>query len=355
MIAFITNTVDLFFETAPWLLLGLVLAGLLKALMQENAVQRWIGGEGVWPIVKAAVIGAPLPLCSCGVVPVAMGMRRGGASKGSTISFMLSTPENGVDSVSLTYVLLGPVMAIVRPVAGVTLGIFAGLLTGWKDTDGAGKQVSETKCCGGHDHETKSSDDDSMDQPFSQRLQAGLIYSMTRMVDDLRMWLLIGIVVAGAVVTFVPTELLTQWGSGPIAMLVMIIAGVPMYICASASTPLAVSFAAVGLSPGTVLVFLLAGPATNIGTLGIINKEFGRRALIAYLTAIVVGSIGLGLATDLLYTEFGFSLASQTGAEAHNHMDWYHYVSGLLLLIFFIPPVRAPMIKSWQRFVPVNA
>lgn len=352
---FITNTANLFFETAPWLLLGLILAGVLKAVMQEDSVKRWIGGDGVWPIVKAAVVGAPLPLCSCGVVPVAMGMRRGGASKGSTISFMLSTPENGVDSVSLTYVLLGPVMAVVRPVAGISLGILAGLMTGWKKTDEVQESVAEAKCCSNKGCEDTAKAEQPLEQRMQQRLQAGLIYSMTRMVDDFKTWLIIGIIAAGVVVTFVPTELLTQWGSGPLAMLVMIIAGVPMYICASASTPLAVSFAAVGLSPGTVLVFLLAGPATNIGTLGIINKEFGRRALSAYLTAIVLGSIGLGLLTDLIYTEFGFTLANQTAEHVHQHLGWYHYVSGGLLLILFVPVLRAPVIKSWERLSLANA
>jgi len=350
---FTENTLDLFFETAPWLLLGLVLAGIMKSLMEEDKIKRWIGGEGAWPIVKAAVIGAPLPLCSCGVVPVAMGMRKGGASKGSTISFMLSTPENGVDSVSLTYVLLGPVMAIIRPISGITLGIFAGLLTGWKDSEpDEVKQEVKTCCSGKHDHATTAV---SHKAPLAHRIQEGLIYAFTSMVDDLRKWLIIGLLAAGAVVTFVPTEFLTQWGSGPLAMLVMIVAGVPMYICASSSTPLAVSFAVAGLSPGTVLVFLLAGPATNIGTLGIINREFGRRALWSYLTAIVLGSISLGLLTDELYTYFNLSLVGQSGELSHLHLMWYHYVTGAIMLVLFTPKIRAPFIGGLQKFKTATA
>ncbi len=290
--------------------------------MEEDKIKRWIGGEGAWPIVKAAVIGAPLPLCSCGVVPVAMGMRKGGASKGSTISFMLSTPENGVDSVSLTYVLLGPVMAIIRPISGITLGIFAGLLTGWKDSEPDEVKQEVKSCCSGkHDHATTAV---SHKAPLAHRIQEGLIYA-------------------------------TQWGSGPLAMLVMIVAGVPMYICASSSTPLAVSFAVAGLSPGTVLVFLLAGPATNIGTLGIINREFGRRALWSYLTAIVLGSISLGLLTDELYTYFNLSLVGQSGELSHLHLMWYHYVTGAIMLVLFTPKIRAPFIGGLQKFKTATA
>ncbi len=344
---FTENTLNLFLETAPWLLLGLVLAGIMKSLMEEDKVKRWIGGEGPWPIVKAAVIGAPLPLCSCGVVPVAMGMRKGGASKGSTISFMLSTPENGVDSVSLTYVLLGPVMAVIRPIAGISMGIFAGLMTGWKNDPA--EEVKEVKsCCSGkHSHAKTVS---VKNASLFQRIYEGLIYAFTSMVDDLRKWLIIGLLAAGAVVTFVPTEFLTQWGSGPLAMMVMIIAGVPMYICASSSTPLAVSFAVAGLSPGTVLVFLLAGPATNIGTLGIINKEFGKRALWSYLTAIVIGSISIGLLTDEIYNYFDLSLVGQSGEHSHLHMYWYHYVTGAIMFVLFTPIIRKPFIHGLQKF-----
>ncbi len=347
LVLFLENTLNLFFEAAPWLLLGMILAGVMKSVMEEDSVKRWIGGAGVWPVVKAAVIGAPLPLCSCGVVPVAMGMRKGGASKGSTISFMLSTPENGVDSVSLTYVLLGPVMAVIRPIAGITLGIFAGLMTGWKETAVKDDTKVVSSCCAGkHDHEPVAH---TGNLSKAQKLNDGIVYALTSMVDDIKKWLIIGLIAAGAVVTFVPEEFLTQWGSGPIAMMVMIIAGVPMYICASSSTPLAVSFAAAGLSPGTVLVFLLAGPATNIGTLGIINKEFGMRALVAYLTAIVVGSIGAGLLTDELYRMYDLSLFGASGAHAHLELLWYHYISGAVMFLLFVPILRSPVIGGWKR------
>jgi len=260
--------------------------------------------------------------------------------------------------VALTYALLGPIMAILRPIAGIFLGIFAGVMTGLRNkpeqtgdaiticcsepVDSDKPIVQQENCCAASSTPHKPVATQSrLISPA--KLVDGLIYAFSNMVDDLKQWLMIGIIAAGLVISFMSTEFLTQWGSGPVAMMVMILVGVPMYICATASTPLAVSFAAVGLSPGTVMVFLLAGPATNIGTLGILKQEFGLRALTAYLLAVVVGSLAIGLGVDWMFQQWGLSLNLQNDADYHSHLAWYHYVSALVLAILFIKPLRSQL------------
>lgn len=429
------NFIDLFLDSAPWLLLGLFLAGMLKMFVPMAWMQKQLGGHGFKTTVKAAVLGAPLPLCSCGVIPAAVGLRRSGASKAATTSFLVSTPETGVDSVTVSYVLLGPFMAIVRPIAAVISAIVAGLLVGRDDDDV--KPVTDTEkaasssCCSSKKAEPKVATSSCcasekkasvsmkplaqarvMSQPANaaplnlspvtepkkstccssekvavkaesasccsskssdaaeaesccestkdiatelkgtsviSRIGKGLHFAATDLVRDTTVWLLIGLFFAALVTTYVPGDFMAKWGDGILAMLVMVLISVPMYICATASTPIAAGLLLAGVSPGAVLVFMLAGPATNIATLGVVTKELGKRALFGYLGGVLGVALVSGVLVNYLVDTFGFVVMPQIG-EQHNLLPAaIVYTSGIVLAILMSKVFLDMLPKNWWR------
>lgn len=320
--------VDLFLESAPWLMLGLVMAGVLKEFVSMQWMERQLGKNARFGVAKTAIIGAPLPLCSCGVIPAAAGLRKAGASKGATTSFLISTPETGVDSIALSWVLLGPFMAIIRPIAAIVSAITAGWLVGKESTEPSQIPEAKSSCC--------SSRGCSSSQPVPKpsvmrRLIRGLRYAATDMVDDIALWLVVGIGFAALVQAYVPTSFLAEWGNGLMAMLVMVVISIPMYICATASTPIAAGLLVAGVSPGAVLVFMLAGPATNIATLGVVYSLLGKRALVSYLTGVLVCALGFGFLCDWIFTSFELALNLSDSIDAHTHVNWWSVLSGVLL------------------------
>ena len=321
------NTWTIWLEVAPWLLGGLILAGVLKVFLPSSVLQRWLGGEGIAPILKAAVIGTPIPLCSCSVLPAALQLRRSGASKGATMSFLVATPENGADSIALSYVLLGPVMTILRPVAAIVSAITTGMVVdsvacSSKETDGLSEREVEnsSSCCG----ETGCCARNAQNTEARTWRKAALEIADTALdlFDDMAGWLAVGIVVAGVLETLVPPNGLSALGSGLGPMLMVAVVSVPMYICATASTPIAASMLAAGVSPGTVLVFLLAGPATNFASAAILRKEFGLRVTSAYLAGVVGSSLALGMATDLLFRGMNLHVSEQLAATGEILPGW---------------------------------
>lgn len=363
------NFLALFMESAPWLLLGLFVAGVMHELVPVSFLEHHMGSDSIGSISKAAVIGAPLPLCSCGVIPAALGLRRSGASKSSTISFLVSTPETGVDSVSVSYALLGPLFAIIRPIAAVASAIYAGIMVkvfGDSDTHAhenthktaepvisccesettkpveiasccstKAEVAQPSSCCSSSQHEsgnhsmnaniTSAEHTDRSLNAFSSFSNAAASaarvarYASGKLLEDIVVWLLIGLALAAAIKTWVPTDFLTQWGDGLVAMLVMAFIGIPMYICATASTPLAVGFLAAGLSPGAILVFLMAGPATNISTMGMIKQEMGLKTLALYLFSVVSASIAFGYLLNYLVSAMSLQGLIQTQSALHEH------------------------------------
>lgn len=285
---------------------------------------QWLGGRGIGPIFKAALIGTPVPLCSCSVLPAAMTLRRGGASKGSTVSFLIATPENGADSLAISYALLGPFMTIVRPIAAISSAVLAGLVAeNIGHTIQTQTEEDETTCCDGCDASSRKTE---------SRLVTGTRYAITDLLDDIFWWMVLGVVLAGVIKTFVPTDVMATWGSGFLPMLAMLVIGIPMYICATASTPVAAAMLIAGISPGTVLVFLLAGPATNIGTMGVISREMGARTLLAYLLGICGGALLLGLLTDAVVARWNIDIVAQASRVPQFVPHWLAVTSGLLLI-----------------------
>ena len=351
----VANTVELALLSAPWLLLGLVVAGLIKAFMPVDLVARSLGGSGLGAISRAALIGAPLPLCSCGTLPAAFALRRSGASKGATTSFLIATPETGVDSVALSWVLLGPLLALFRPVAAVVSAIAAGLLVGRTENAaspaipvaaGLAAEAPAASCQAGGCCAPATAPETTA-SPW-RRFAGGMRYAFSDLLDDLSLWLAVGIAAAGAVVTWVPHDLLAAWGSGLPAMLLIMVVSVPMYVCATASTPLAHAMLYAGVSPGTVLVFMLAGPASNLAGLILVHRELGRRALLAYLFGVAGVSVLLGLGLDLAIDMFGLEpLISLHGGGDEAEIPFTLSVLSLLVLVLFaIRPIRRFLVKG---------
>ena len=366
LIALTDNFWQLFVISAPWLLLGLFIAGLIKVYLPKNFLIKHLGKEGFVSTVKAALIGAPMPLCSCGVIPAALGLRRAGASKSATTAFLVSTPETGVDSISVSYVLLGPFMAVIRPIAAITSAIVAGLLVGRdkgatpeesahkhdvKETCCSKKESkveisccskkepeskpAEVACCSENKHQTPHNHEGSIGESSSRIFEA-LHFSCTKLLQDTAKWLLIGLFFAALIQTFVPNDFFTQWGTGILAMVVVVFISIPMYICATASTPIAAGLLLSGVSPGAVLVFMLAGPATNIATLGVVINELGKRAVAAYLTGVIGIAIIFGLLTDFLVETYGIEVAPMLGEENHVLPHWLMQAFAILLIALLI-------------------
>ncbi|MBO9490239.1 SO_0444 family Cu/Zn efflux transporter [Endozoicomonas sp. G2_1] len=364
------NLVTLTNEASPWLLLGLLIAGLMKVWLPSQLMSKHLG-QGKLAIVKAALIGAPLPLCSCGVIPVATELRRSGASAPATSSFLVATPETGVDSVSVSYALLGPLFAIYRPIAAISSAILTGLLvttakvqttktqttkTQTANASSAAKSsccsstqtkaeqtkpAAKTSCCG-----TKHNSPTVKTSSVFEKTRQGVHYAATKLVDDIILWLSIGLLFATIVRTFIPESLLLSYGSGLPAMLLMIAISIPMYICATASTPIAAGFILAGISPGTALVFMMAGPATNISTLGVIKTEMGAAVLFRYLVGVGLSAIGFGLLLDYLVTLFAINIGEQM---QHSHAllpSSFNHACSTLLVFLSIKPLRSKLFNS---------
>ncbi|MES1946922.1 permease [Salinisphaera sp. C84B14] len=390
----VINTWLLFLKAAPWLLLGLVIAACIRAFVPQARIAGWLGGRGAWPTIKAALIGAPLPLCSCSVIPVAVGLHRSGASRASTTSFLIATPETGADSVGASYALLGPFFTVVRPVAAIASAIITGLASHLMPTSGrsgaaaaaaAGCCASsniDSECCASKPAQTSAVGDCcSTAAPATHRsagaaaatrpadpstgagccgsretspgvgarLAEGIHYAITRILDEFGLWLLIGLVVAGVTLTVVPPQTLSTYGSGFPAMLIMLAISVPLYVCATQSTPIATALLAAGMSPGAVLVFLLAGPATNLATIGAVRQEFGTAFAGFYVGCMGACALAFGLATDAAVTALGIDLVTGVDAEHALTPLWLSLPAVIVLVMISIRPLRAPLLQRLQQ------
>lgn len=355
-----------FLDTAFWLLIGLLAAGVVKSFIAEDTMKRWVGGHGIGSILRAALFGAPLPLCSCGVLPAAIGLRRAGASKEATVSFLISTPETSIDSVAVTYALMGPVMAIFRPLAALFNAVATGLLTTLVADETIPEKISsslaaEKSCCSSETRQpevvsssccsTKSEPEhvesrssccstDRVVKPAPSKFMLVLSYAGAELLDDISTWLAIGIVLAGIMLTFIPPDWLAQWGGGFTAMLIMLVVGVPMYICAVASTPVAAGFLLAGVSPGAVLVFLLVGPATNIASFALLKRELGLKVTAMYLFGLSIFSLMMGLLLEWLLKVQGWQIEASLG-HAHTMLPGVvSWVSAFILILLAIKPLR---------------
>jgi len=289
-------------EMAPYLLFGFLIAGLLSVVVKQGFVEKHLGDSKLLPVLKAAVFGVPLPLCSCGVIPVAASLRRQGASRGATGSFLISTPQTGVDSVLVTLSLLGPVFAVVRPLAALLTGIFGGMLINLGARTGDASDPAQAAEARGSDGCGGGCALPSEEEGKAAKLAEALKYGFGALPQDIGKALMAGLLVAGIISALTPDDFFAGlMGGGILAMLVMMLVGMPLYVCATASVPIAAALIAKGVSPGAALVFLMTGPATNAATFTTIWKIMGKRATAIYMATVAGGAIATGFLVDYIF------------------------------------------------------
>lgn len=317
--------IDLINRMSPYLLLGFLLAGVMHAFVPNTLYRRYLGDSSFRAVVNAAMIGVPLPLCSCGVIPTAMSLRREGASRGATVSFLIATPQTGVDSIVATYSIMGLPFALLRPVAALVTALFGGELVNLLEREGtSGQDV-----------------DMPTPQParsFAERVVAVLRYAFVDMMQDIGRWLILGLIVAGVITVFVPDSFFALFADNSLlSMLLVLLFAMPMYLCATGSIPIAVALVMKGLSPGTALVLLMAGPAVNAASMLLVGKVLGRRTLLLYIASIVGGAMAFGLFVDYMLPREWFIMPMEGAATCGVHaMSYVNTISSIVLALLLV-------------------
>lgn len=314
---------SLFLEMSPYLFLGFLIAGILHVLVPDEKILSYLGESAgkVRSVINASLMGLPLPLCSCGVLPTALSLKKRGATKGAALSFMISTPETGVDSIAITYALLDPIMTVFRPLATLFTAISAGVIENFSSANEKKPLLSKPLVmmhasaapgCGCSCSDGACSSNGNANA--SSRIAAGIRYAFVDLLGDISKWLIVGTLLAGVIAYLIPEEVISSYlGGGIFSMVIMLLIGIPLYICATTSTPLVAALVAKGMSPGTAFVFLLAGPATNAATITMVMKFLGKKTAMIYVGTIAVCSIGFGLLLDLIYMSLGVKAAAVVG------------------------------------------
>lgn len=317
---------------APYILFGLLFAGMLHELVPESLVTKHLGSDNVASVAKSTLLGIPLPVCSCGVIPLATSIKKSGASRGATLSFLISTPITGIDSILATYGMFGWIFTLYRIATSIVMAVAAGILTNLFGTPIPSEapkprftaaqapashtvlrpspSVSETSCCsGGCDTSAK---------PHGFSFTGALRYAFVTLLGDIAAPLAWGLLVGALITVAVPDDLGAMLaGHGWLSYLIVIVIAVPMYVCATASLPIAAGLMLSGVSAGAAFVFLSAGPATNTVTVGVVKKMLGTRALAIYLGVIVTGSVAFGLGLDAVFANLNVAPEALVHLEAH--------------------------------------
>jgi uncharacterized membrane protein YraQ (UPF0718 family) len=327
----IESSWQILLDAGIFVLFGLLIAALIRAFISSETIVKYMGGRDIKSVLLAALFGVPLPLCSCGVVPTALALRKQGASKAATVSFLISTPESSIDSIAITYALIDPIMTIFRPIAAFITGFVAGIgeiIFGDKEER---KKVETVECL----HCDANAPEHIHTIP--DRLANGFRFAFVELLSDISRWFLMGIVIAGIISFAVPTSFIENYlGEGWLSMLIMLAVGLPLYVCAAASTPIAASLILKGMSPGAALVFLLAGPATNAASLAIIAKMLGKRTAAIYLISIAVCAVALGMILNWTYHFLGIDIHAVTG-HAHEMLPiWLKWAAAVPLTIVLL-------------------
>lgn len=308
--------------TAPYLLFGLFASGILHEFLSLSRFKSFLKGRGMGPVFKASLVGIPLPLCSCSVIPAAATLKKEGASNGATSSFLISTPESGVDSMLITYALLDLPMTLIRPMAAFLTAIVAGLAQNlWNDSEGENENEIKEKeiksCCSGKS--SCGSDEVAAKKSIIDHAKGSFHYAFQDSSDDLAFWLFIGIALGALVNVIVPQELLYQSNTF-LGRVILLLIGIPIYICASSSTPIAASMMMKGMSPGCALIFLLAGPATNFTNMAVLQSQIGKKGVVINVLVIALISLGLSYGVDFLYSYFHWPMNYSLAMDEHGEL-----------------------------------
>ena len=329
MIEFVTGVLNESFllaaRMAPYLMLGILVAGALHVVLPAGLVARHMGKPGVGSVFRASALGVPLPLCSCGVIPVAASLKKNGASDGAVVGFLITTPTSGVDSILATYSLLGAGFAAIRVVATFIVGLVAGIVTSLVRRGEPGDIV-----------EPATNDENNAGLSIGKRIVVGLEYGLGDLLGSIAKPLVIGTLLGGVIAYALPPGILEQYiGQGLLSYLLMLLVAIPLYVCASGSIPLAAALLAKGISPGAALIFLLAGPATNAATVAVVYRMLGRRAFTVYSVVLVAGVFLAGLATDAFFGWFPALLPeiAHHGAHAMGGLSVLELTCGAILVL----------------------
>ena len=313
----VRQTFWVLYEGGFFILIGFAIAGAVHVLLDPDRIVRHLGERSLRSAAIAALLGAPIPLCSCGVLPTAMLLRRKGASREATLSFLVTTPETGIDSVAMTLAFFGPLFALVRPLAAIATGLVAGFVSlrsraPLSESEGRGEPPSPSP--EPHHHGAGEGGDPPIgDTSPVARADVGarraVRFAFVELFDELGFWLVLAIVLTGILSALLPQDFFARVvPTSFAAMLLMVVLGIPLYVCASASTPLAALFVAKGASAGAALVFLLVGPATNAATIATVARLFGRPFVRLYLGAVIGVAVGAGLLLDMILPDLGSSV-----------------------------------------------
>ncbi|MBN2711328.1 MAG: SO_0444 family Cu/Zn efflux transporter [Planctomycetes bacterium] len=329
-------------EMSPYINFGFLMAGVLSVYISPAFVEKHLGRGGFWSVAKASLFGIPLPLCSCGVIPVSAGLRKHGASKGATTAFLISTPQTGVESVAIAASLLGWPFAIFRVFAAFFTGLVGGALVDVVDKEQNGNGEPPRKenncteaCCNSENPDAKKS-----------KLYRIFHYGFVTLAGDLWSSILIGIFISGVIAAVMPKDMLGEYiGTGVLSMVLMLLFGLPLYVCASASVPIAYALLAhQGISPGAALVFLIAGPASNAASIGVVYKLLGKKSTIVYLLSVSVCAILSGLLLNHILVASESGMMHQHGAEA----AWWimtKNISAVALLAILLQRFWLPLVR----------
>lgn len=322
--------------TAPYLLIGFLASGFIHQFLNMSLVKRHLTGKGIVPILKASLFGVPLPLCSCSVIPAAVTLKKEGASNGATSSFLISTPESGVDSIVMTYGVMDLPMTIMRPIAAFLTATLAGLGQNlWNPGLSTPEEKSGPSC--GHTH-----------APEKKSLKGAFSYAFNDLSDDLAWWLFIGLFVGAMMNLYLPVgtfDSLPIWSQ----RLVVLLFGIPFYICASASTPIAASMMMKGMSPGTALIFLLVGPATNFTNIAVLQKYIGKRGIIINVIAIGLVALILSFVVDGLYQSFQWPTFFKIEKLHGDHAGPFSHILGAFLCLLIVKGIYKEKIKPMLK------
>ncbi len=323
--------------SAPFLMLGMIISGFIHVFISTDRIKKAMGGKGLSGILKSSILGIPLPLCSCAVIPTAATLKKNGASNSATSAFLISTPESGVDSIAMTYGMMDLPMTIIRPVAAFLSAFTAGVLQMFFNKDEIVVDQEQKSCC------SKSGNKSLKDKPtLLTKIKAMFRFALIELMDDFAFWLSLGLV-AGAIIGFVVPDNFFDGLNGITGRIAILAIGVPLYICASATTPIAASLVMKGMSPGMALMILLVGPATNISNILVIGKYIGKKGVVINVIAIVVVALIMSFVTDYIYQSFSWPIDFKVSAHEHEH---YSLFDKGVTVLFILLLLRSLLLKE---------
>ncbi len=341
----------LYFDMASYLLFGLIVVGVLHLFFKRELILRFLGGNHYKASVNACLLGVPLPLCSCGVIPTSVYLSKNGASKSAVLAFLVSTPQTGVDSIMATFGTLGPVFAVFRPFAAFIMGVVTGIFTElFNRKDDVIFDSDEPETCSGDSCNGESCSTEHHEEKPVNRFKYMMNYAFGEFLDDISIHFIVGLIIAALISFYIPDNFFaeTSINSGLLGMIVVILIGVPMYICATSSIPIAVALIMKGFSPGVAFVFLTVGPATNAATIAILFKAIGKKNTLIYLASIIAGSVIFALLFDLFLNTFDISVKEVV--HQHYHEAGNNVIKVIGGIVFGLLLLRSVYTNLKHRF-----